>query len=296
MRPSAPVVLPAPWRWLLIAMLLAWGAAQAQPASDGDVAGTVTVMDGDPQPWIRAADLARLLGAEWVVDGETVVLRADGAVLTGWIGSPDITFSGRPAGERSLSAPIRRDADGVWFPLDAAGAFGAARVADDRLVAPSGRAFALRIAPAARVRTDPGATLLRPAPGTVAVELLSPGGDGAPDVLAAWVTDLTMAPLLAPWARAAVDAALADAGSARALLLVVTSLRPEQRHPGLSLRPDGMAATDPGARHETLLGSPDAIGPDAPWVAVVWLPTGARLDQPIEIRARATRATVTFRR
>ncbi len=304
-----------------LTLLLAWAAltsgvafGQADPPAEappdpsaeaasaaGPVAGTLAVTEADPQPWIALSDLARLLGAERVVSGDTVVLRADGVVVTAQVGSPDATVAGDLppglAGERALSAPLRRSGDEVLVPLDVAGLFGADRVGDERLRDPSGRLWALRIEPAARVRTDPGADLLHPAPGVVAVELRTPSDGGVPEALAAWAVDLVMAPLVAPWTRAAVDAAAREAGDARALLLVVTSTEPEQRHPGLSLRPDGAEAwTEAGARHETIAGAQDAIGPEAPWVAVVWLPTGARLDRPLELAAGTVRATVTFRR
>jgi len=51
-----------------------------------------------------------------------------------------------------------------------------------------------------------------------------------------------------------------------------------------------------GARHETLAGDADAVAPDAPWIALAWLPAGTRLDLPLTIVWQGAAVEVTFRK
>ncbi len=276
--------------------LLAWGPGSAQPPAE-TAAGVLVALPGAPQPWVRAEELARVVGAEVVADGSVLVLRTERAVLTLFDGSVDGTVAGVRAGETSLSVPPERRADGWWLPLDAGAPFGLIRTGPRSLEDARGRAWRLDVRPPARtVGDDPRATVLQPAPGVVAVEIVSaPGADGAADQ-AVWATDLALVPLLAPELRTVVDGALADAGASRALLIVGTSRTPGASLEGISLMDGERELLAPGARHETLAGDADAVGPDAPWIAVVWLPTGTRLDLPLTIRWQGAAAEVTFRR
>ncbi len=279
---------------LALAALLAWAGAQAPPAR----AGVLEAEAADPQPMVRAADLARLLGVEKVVDGDTLVLRGEGVVLTVFAGSADGYLSGRATSESTLSAPVERRGQAWWLPLDAGAPFGLVRTGPDTVRDAGGRAWALRVRPPARVAApdDPRASVLRPAPGAVAVELRSAetGPDGA--LRAAWLSDLALLPLLAPETRKVVDAALADAGSARALLLVVTARSAGARAEGVAIEVDRRTLVAAGARHDTLAGSAEAIAPGEPWIALVWLPVGTRLDAPLTVRWEGAAVEVVFRR
>jgi hypothetical protein len=292
-RPPAVPTLAASLRALLVvaAALLAAAAGQAPPAR------VLAAEAAEPQPRVRAADLARLLGAELQASGDGLVLRAEGVVLTGFHGSADVLLGGTAAGEASLSAPVERRGDGWWLPLDAGAPFGLTRTGPTTLVDPRGRAWTLRVRPPAGQPGRPPvrARVVRPAPGAVAVELRSDAGP-AHAARVAWLTDLGLLPLLAPEAREAVDAALAEAGASRALLLVVTSRTPGARAEGVALEADGRELLAAGERHVTLAGTADAVGPEAPWLALVWLPAGTRLDRPLLVRWEGAEAEVTFRR
>jgi hypothetical protein len=301
-RPAAARVarlLPGAPRLLAAALVLAAGVAGSTSWAQGP--GPVGVLEAeaaDPQPRVRATELARVLGVEATGAGDTLVLRGRDAILTAFAGSPDVLLTGVEAQETALSAPAERRADGWWLPLDAGAPFGLVRTGADTVRDGAGRDWILSVR-APREVASPGsvrASVLRPAPGAVAVELRSEesGPDGAER--AAWLADLALLPLLAPEAREAVDAALAEAGAARALLLVVTSLRSGARAEGVVVTADGRELLAAGERHATLAGDPDAIGPGEPWIAVVWLPAGTRLDRPLVVAWEGARAEVTFRR
>lgn len=277
----------------------AWSTAPPTARAQGLApAGVLQAEAADPQPRVRATELARVLGVEATGDGDTLVLRGRDVVLTAFAGSPDVYLTGVEAQETALSAPAERRADGWWLPLDAGAPFGLVRTGADTVRDGAGRVWILSVR-APREVASPGsvrARVLRPAPGAVAVELRSEeaGPDGAER--AAWLADLALLPLLAPEAREAVDGALSEAGAARALLLVVTSLRPGARADGVAIAADGRELLAAGERHATLAGDPAAIQPGEPWIAVVWLPVGTRLDRPLAVAWEGARAEVTFRR
>ena len=196
--------------------------------------------------------------------------------------------------EISLSAPVEVDDEGWWLPLDAGTPFGLRRVGPEAVEGPGGRTWQLRIEAPATDTADPRATVLRPAPGVVALELRDRGGfDDA--ARAVWVGDLALVTLLAPELREPIDDALRDAGPVRALLVVATSREPGAAFEGISVAVGARTLVAAGARHETLLGHADAVAPDAPWIAVVWLPAGTRLDRPLRIGWEGASAEVTFR-
>lgn len=302
-RPAAarPARLVAAAARMVVAAALVLASATSGSWAWAQGAGAVGVLEAeaaDPQPRVRAAELARVLGVEATGDGDTLVLRGRDAILTAFAGSPDVLLTGVEAQETALSAPAERRADGWWLPLDAGAPFGLVRTGADTVRDGAGRDWILSVR-APRAVASPGsvrASVLRPAPGAVAVELRSEeaGPDGAER--AAWLADLALVPLLAPEAREAVDAALAEAGAARALLLVVTSLRHGARAEGVAIAADGRELLAAGERHATLSGDPDAIRPGEPWIAVVWLPAGTRLDRPLVVAWEGARAEVTFRR
>jgi hypothetical protein len=272
--------------------MLALGVAGAQ--------GAERVLDAeaaDPQPLVAAEDLARLLGVELQASGETLVLRGGGVVLTAFAGSAEVVVGGAGAGEGSLSAPVEKRVDGWWLPLDAGDPFGLARTGPATLTGPGGRSWRLRVRPppAAPSRPAVRARILRPSPGAVAVELRSADGADAAERVA-WLTDLALVPLIAPEVREAVDAALAEAGATRALLLVVTARTDGSRTEGVSIDADGRELLSSGERHVTLAGDAESIGPQAPWVALVWLPPGTRLDRPLTVRWEGALVEVAFRR
>ena len=276
--------------------LLAWTGASAQSGPE-TTAGALMALPGAPQPWVRAEELARVVGAEVFADGSVLVLRTERDVLTLFDGSVDGTVAGARAGETSLSAPAERRGDGWWLPLDAGAPFGLVRTGPRALQDGQGRTWTLDVRPPVRTAgDDPRVTLLQPAPGVVAVEIVSePGAEGSSDH-AIWLTELALVPLLAPDLRAVVDDALADAGASRALLIVGTSRTPGASLEGVSLMDGERELLAPGARHETLAGHADAVGPDAPWIALAWLPTGTRLDLPLTIVWQGAAVEVTFRK
>lgn len=290
---------------VLLAVLVVAGGVLAQDAGSEapgrEAAGAAGVLRAEaavPQPLVRAGELARVLGAELTQDGGMLVLRGDGTVLTAFDGSPDVYLSDAAAGEEALSAPAELRDDGWWLPLDAGAPFGLVRTGSDTVTDARGRTWTLRVRSAAAARSDGRrrATVLRPREGAVAVELRSAESGPAGATRVAWLADLGLLSLSAPELRATVDAALSDAAGARALLLVVTSQRPGGRAEGVAVDTETGPLLGAGARHETLAGSPDAIGPDAPWIAVVWLPEGTRLDRPLTVRWEGAEAEVTFRR
>lgn len=279
---------------LLVGLGASWTSAQQETDA---TAGVLLALPGAPQPWVRADRLAHVVGAEVVADGSVLVLRTEGVTLTLFDGSVDGTAAGLRAGETSLSAPAERRPDGWWLPLDAGAPFGLVRTGPRTVKDARGRVWTLHVQPPERTASDdPRATVLRPAAGAVAVEIVSePDEDGVSDV-AVWATDLALVPLLAPELRTVVDEALAEAGAARALLIIGTSRTAGASLEGISLSASGRELLATGARHETLAGSADAVGPGAPWIAVAWLPTGTRLDLPLTIRWHGAAVEVTFRR
>jgi hypothetical protein len=136
--------------------------------------------------------------------------------------------------------------------------------------------------------------LLQPAPGVRALEFRDATGPEAGR--AVWIAELTLVPLLRPELRARVDEALREAGEARALLLVATARRDGATFDGIEVSSAGGRLVAEGARHDTLAGRADAVGPDAPWVAVVWLPPGTRLDLPLRIAWEGVEAEVVLQR
>jgi hypothetical protein len=264
-----------------------WAAAQA----DG---GVLTARAGDPQPWLRAADAAPVVGASLEEGEDLLALRTDATTLTVFLGSAEALLAGDGAGEVALSAPVRRDDDGWWLPLDALAPFGVRR-AGDVLVAPDGRRWTLDVAPPPEATLgDARARLLRSAPGVRALELRD--AVGADATKAVWIADLALVPLLRPELRPLIDDALREAGEARALLLVATARAGGTTFDGIEVSAGGARLVAPGARHDTLAGRADAVGPDAPWIAVVWLPPGTRLDLPLRIAWDGVVAEVVLRR
>ena len=275
----------------LLTLGLVWVASWA-PAQASD--GVVPAEAGDPQPWLRAVDAARVVGASLEEGEELLALRTGDTTLTVFLGSPEALLAGAVAGEVALSAPVRRDADGWWLPLDALAPFGARR-AGDVLIGPDGRRWTLAVAPPPEVTVgDARARLLRPAPGVRAVELRD--AVGADATKAVWIADLALVPLLRPELRPLIDEALREVGEARALLLVATARVEGTTFDGIEVAAGGGRLVAPGARHDTLAGRADAVGPDAPWIAVVWLPPGTRLDLPLRIAWEGVAAEVVLRR
>jgi hypothetical protein len=284
-RPPRPLILVA-----LVALALSAAGAQ----------GPERVLEAEaaqPQPLVKAEELARLLGVEIQTAGETLVLRGGGVVLTAFAGGAEVVVGGPGAGEASLSAPVERREDGWWLPLDAGDPFGLARTGPATLAGPDGQVWSLRVRPPPETssRSAVRARVLRPAAGAVAVELRSAPAQGGAE-RRAWLTDLALVPLIAPEVREAVDDALAEAGAARALLLVVTARSDGARAEGVAIEADGRELLAPGERHATLAGDAEAIGPEAPWLALVWLPPGTRLDRPLTVRWQGAEVEVTFRR
>jgi hypothetical protein len=275
----------------LLTLGLVWAASWAlAQASDG----VLPAEAGDPQPWVRAADAARVLGASLEEGEGLLVVRTDATTVTVFLGSSEALLADDGAGEVALSAPVRRDADGWWLPLDALAPFGARRTGDV-LVGPDQRRWTLAVAPPQEVTAgDARARLLRPAPGVRAVELRD--AVGADAAKAVWISDLALVPLLRPELRPLVDEALREAGEARALLLVATARADGTSFDGIEVSSGGGRLVAPGARHDTLAGRADAVGPDAPWIAVVWLPPGTRLDLPLRIVWEGVAAEVVLRR
>lgn len=258
-------------------------------------AGFLDVRPGSPEAYVRADDLAQLLGAALQEQADLLVLRDDDVTLTVFAGSDEALVADGRALETALSAPVVRDEDGWWLPLDAGTSFGLQRVGPDVVVGPEGRTWRLRFAASEPDADDPRVTLLRPAPGVVALELRDRSGPEDASQRAVWVGDLALVTLLAPELRGPVDEALRDAGPVRALLLVATSRAAGAAFDGISVAADGRTLVAEGARHETLVGSATAVAPDAPWIAVVWLPAGTRLDRPLRIGWEGASAAVTFR-
>ncbi len=279
---------------LLAGLVAPWAAAQQATEAP---AGVLEALPGVPQPWVRADRLAHVVGAEVVADESVLVLRTESVTLTLFDDSVDGTLAGRRAGETSLSAPAERRPDGWWLPLDAGAPFGLVRTGPRTVTDARGRVWTLQVRPPERTTSDdPRATVLRPALGAVAVEIVSEPNEIGESDEAVWATDLALVPLLAPELRTVVDGALADAGSARALLIIATSRTPGASLEGISLSAGGRELVATGARHETLAGSADDVGPGSPWIAVAWLPTGTRLDLPLTIGWQGAAVEVTFRR
>jgi len=291
MRRTVPVVGLAVA--LTIGSVLASASAQGAHAYVGVLAAEV----GSPQPWVRADELARLLGAERVEQDGMLVLRTARLAVTMFDGSADALLAGKGSVETSLSAPAERRADGWWLPLDAGAPFGLRRTGEEVLQDASGRRWRLQIeAPPRTVAPEPRATVLRPAAGFVAVEIVSPPDAGGSSERAVWIADLALVPLLRPELREVVDASLTDAGAQRALLLIGTSQRPGASLQGVAVTASGRQLLAAGARHDTLVGSSTSVGPSEPWIAVVWLPPGTRLDAPLVLRWEGAEVEVTLRR
>lgn len=249
---------------------------------------------GDPQPWVRAEDLARLVGAS--LDGRDgrLVLRTADTTLTVFVGSADALIAGDAATEAALSAPVRVTGGEWWLPLDAGAPFGIRQAAPGTVVDAEGRSWTLDVAPpAAAASDDPRARVLRPAAGVVALELRD-APDSSAD-RAVWIADLALVPLARPELRALVDDALRDAGAARALLIIATSRRDGARFEGISVASGDRELVPVGARHDTLVGVASSVGPGAPWIAVVWLPPGTRLDLPLRIAWEGAAVEVVLR-
>lgn len=277
---------------MVITIGCAWIAGHAGAQQPVDV---LEARAGEPQPSIRARDLAQLVGASLSEEGGVLVLRTDDVALTVFAGSADVVVADDRALETALSAPARREDGTWWLPLDAGAPFGVQRVSDDRVTNAAGRSWRLVVAQPAEAAPDARATLLEPAPGVVALEVLERAAVDGPSDRAVWIADLALVPLLAPELRSLVDDALRDAGAARALLLVATSRAAGASFEGITVDVEGRRVVEAGSRHLTLSGDADEVGPQAPWIAVVWLPPGTRLDRPLRIGWEGAFAHVTLR-
>lgn len=266
------------------------GHAVAQAPDD-----VLEVRAGEPQPLIRAHDLAQLVGASIGEEGDVLVLRTADVALTVFVDSADVVVAdGRPV-ETALSAPARREDGTWWLPLDAGAPFGLQRRSDDRIVNAHGETWRLLVVRPAAAAPDPRVTVLEPAPGVIALEVRDQATSADSSERAVWIADLALVPLLAPELRGVVDAALREAGASRALVLVATSRTPGASFEGITVDVEGRRLVEAGARHVTLSGQADDVGPQTPWIAVVWLPPGTRLDRPLRIGWEGASADVTLR-
>lgn len=282
---------------LALAVVLLAGSALGSVAwaQEPPVAGVLEARAADPQPRVRAEALARVLGASLSTDGDTLVLRKGGRALTLFAGSSDVLLAGGSAANETLSAPVQRDATGWWLPLDAGAPLGLVRTGETRVRGPDGRTWRLEVTAPRVTAASSRAEVVVLAPGARGVHLFAPGPSGEEDVLALWVSDLSLASLVVPGARAALDAALAEGGSQRGLLLIATSLTAGASIEGPALYAGSRRLSAPNERTETLAGGPDAVAPDRPWIAVAWLPPGVRLDRPVRVVWRGAEAEITFR-
>lgn len=259
------------------------------------VAGVLPAVAADPEPRVGAEALARVLGASLYAEDGVLVLRVDGRALTLFAGSTDVTLAGAAASQESLSAPVLHDTDGWWLPLDAGAPLGLVRTDEHHVRGPDGRVWRLEVASPAVTAASARAEIVQAAPGVRGLQMFAPARSGQEDGVALWVSDLALAPLLVPGARAALDAALADAGSSRALLLIATALEDGSELQGPAVHGDSRQLLAPGERVETLAGSADAVGPDRPWIALAWLPAGVRLDLPLRVVWGGSEVEIAFR-
>ncbi|MDZ7801357.1 MAG: hypothetical protein U5K81_11270 [Trueperaceae bacterium] len=280
--------------WFATLFLLSVACASAQ--GEDPAHGVLDAEAATPQPRVRARDLARVLGAERGGEAGVLVLRREGVTLTMFDGSSDAIIGGGGAEQATLSAPARRREDGWWLPLDAGAPFGLVRTGPNAVRTADGRRWRLRVREPPAAATSSRARVVRAAAGASAVEIVSDGPQGQPEAVSLWVTDLALAALVVPEARAELDAAMAEVGASRGLLGVVTSRVPGARAEGPTVVVEGEVRVEAGARLQTLAGRRDAIGPAQPWTFVLWLPAGTRLDGPITVAWRDERADVVFRR
>lgn len=258
-------------------------------------------------------------GAEGVVtffagSAEALLLRpGDGGADEWALSSPVLASVDELAGlaEQESAAPLAAAAAGWALPLDAVQLLGVAFDATGAgavLHTPAGRSLAL-------VVLDP--------PGAEAADgaLPDPSVDGASasGVTSRWemteiagapalrffsppgksllLLDLDLAPLAFPEATAAVDAAVARAGSDHALLVVVSALSEQDWSSSLQFEQAGRGLE---VRHPYRLrvyqGEPDTVGPGAEVAAIVLLPASFSLYQPLSVSWEGIDATVTFRR
>lgn len=298
--------------WLALAALaFAWPTpvAVAQPLHAGvlglDVAGT---------RYVEAASLAVVLGDVVTAAGEVLTWRGPKGVVTFFLGSPQALLQAPGSGgpdEWTLSAPVRRAAPeelaglarpppasqvaGWLLPLDAVQLLGVMAEADGTettLRLPGGDRSAIAMPPA---RSD------TPFGTSAAWEVVELSGTHAlrlfvGDQLSLLLLDLDLAPLAVPEATAAVDAAVALAGSDQVLLLLVSALEEMAWDSTLVFEQDGRVLE---VRHPYRLkvyqGSSEVVAPDAPAAAVVLLPVGFSLYRPLNVSWAAVEATITFR-
>lgn len=300
----------------LLALLLGWSApALAQGGSATVVLATVV----KGTTYLDVSSLALALGDVVTPGAGILTWRGEQGVVTFFAGSADVLLqSPGNAGPDDwvLSAPPLDDlkvratsgasglkrqatAEGWAIPLDAvqllgvafeetaaglvlhaaAGSFtvalAAAPVADsaetEAVIGDSWEATTVNGVPALRFFAEPDKSLL--------------------------LLDLDLAPLAFPEATAAVDDAVARAGSDHALLLVVTSLSRQPWSSSLTFEQDGrVLETRHPYRLRVYQGDPESVAPGAGVAAVVLLPPSFSLYRPLAVSWESIQATVTFRR
>jgi hypothetical protein len=273
---------------VLACTALAWAGAQGRAPVDARADGPWTLVAGD--------DLARVLGAAASDDGRAFTLRATTGVLTVFADDADALW--QPIGTAgptivSAALPARR-IEGRWYlPEDLLGVLGA-RVDGAQLHLPDGSVRVLVRPHAATVGDASEVVLL--GPGVEALRLFVDGLDGVATV-SLLAVDLGLLALAFPAQQAALDTVLRELRAEKALFLTVTATAPSAWQPAIYVLQDGRETllTEPFSV-QVLEGDPAFVAPDAPVVAVAFLPDDLDLRRPLTVRWAGVSGTWTLRR
>ncbi len=277
----------------LCALLMAFAGAQAPVAAGAPLTARA---DG---PWTLVAgdDLARALGATTFAQDGALTLRLPTGVLTVFEGQPDALWQSARSSEptsvwTALPVQVR---DGRWFlPEDLLAVLRVA-VEGDAVRLPDG---SLRSLAFEREPTEAAATGQVVALGSAVegLRLFAEGvaGEAAVSLLA---VDLGLVGLAFPDQQAALDAVLRDLGDDKALLLIVTAVAEAAWQPAVFVTQDGRETllSAPFAV-QVLDGDPENVTPEAPVVAVAFLPPDVDVRRPLTLRWAGASGTWTLRR
>lgn len=277
-------------------MVAAVGTSQSPPSD------TLRGLPHTPLALVSADDVARALGLDLVTTPTTITLRGAAGEWTGVARSSDGTWmpAGGEATAVAWSSAVVVDGGAWWIPVDATEVWGARLSGGVRWITPDGRSWRIEFPLTADVAGTRG-TVVQPFRG-VATGELDLFGDGS---VIAWIADPATLTLLRPELTSVVDAAWSTARERPSLVWIVTATRDVTslalprvslgREDGASIASQSSIEAGNGVTVEDLVGGRHAVGPESPWVAVVWLPPGSSIsdlwridwgDANVELRFR----------
>lgn len=240
--------------------------------------------------------LAQALGYSSSAGPNSLTVRADEGVLTVFDASADVLWLEPGAAgeaERSLSAPVLRR-EGEWFvPETLLSLFRISRQGEV-LLKTDGRRFPLALTETVGEGAAAGPVAL--APGVSGLGFYAPGSAGA-ETLSLLVVDAGLLALLEPAEQGRLDALLATFEDAKPLYFVLTALADSTWSPSFVVEQgDSRLELSPPYGVGLLEGDAERVGPEAPVVGLILLPSTVNLRQPLTLTWQGQSSSLQFRR